>query len=58
MKCVLLSAVASSIIYITDTLLLCKTLQVNEEVISSTRRKSVCEDAFMLQLRRMMPVQE
>ena len=31
MNCVLLSAVASSIIYITDTLLLWKSLQVNEE---------------------------
>ena len=35
------SAVASSIICITDTLLLCKSLQVNDEVISKTRRKPV-----------------
>ena len=55
--CVLLSAVVSSIIWITDTLLLCKSLQVNDEVISRTRRKPVF-DAVMLQLRTMMPVQE
>ena len=42
----------------TDTLLLCKSLQVNKEGISRTTRKPVC-DAFMLQLlTTMMPVQE